>query len=113
MDKKILVIDDSTTVRHQVRAALADSGFEIFEAADGVEGLEMIMAQQDLDAVVCDVNMPRMGGLQMLELVKAKGRLPALPWSCSPRRDNPPWFSRPRPWARRAGWSNPSSQSCW
>lgn len=79
MDKKILVVDDSATVRHQVRAALAGNGFEILEAADGVEGLEQITTQADLAAVVCDVNMPRMGGLQMLELVKAKGLLPALP----------------------------------
>ncbi len=79
MDKKILVIDDSTTVRHQVRAALLGNGFEIIEAADGVEGLSTIVERQDLAAVVCDVNMPRMGGLQMLELAQSKGLLAMLP----------------------------------
>jgi two-component system, chemotaxis family, chemotaxis protein CheY len=79
VDKKILIIDDSTTVRHQVRAALLGNGFEILEAADGVEGLSTIVEHQDLAAVVCDVNMPRMGGLQMLELAKAKGLLATLP----------------------------------
>ena len=79
MDKKILIIDDSATVRHQVRAALLGNGFEILEAADGVEGLSTISEQHDLAAVVCDVNMPRMGGLQMLELAKAKGLLSTLP----------------------------------
>jgi two-component system, chemotaxis family, chemotaxis protein CheY len=79
LDKKILIIDDSATVRQQVRSALAPAGFDVLEAADGVEGLETISACEDLAAVLCDVNMPRMGGLQMLELAKATGRLIALP----------------------------------
>ena len=79
MDKKILIIDDSATVRQQVRAALANNGFQIYEAADGIEGLEAISANEDLAAVFCDVNMPRMGGIQMLEIAKARGKLPALP----------------------------------
>lgn len=79
MDKKILIVDDSATVRQQVRSALAPAGFDVLEAADGVEGLETISSRQDLAAVLCDVNMPRMGGLQMLELARASGRLAALP----------------------------------
>ncbi len=79
MDKKILVVDDSATVRQQVRAALADTGFEVVEAADGLEGLDAINGRSDLAAVVCDVNMPRLGGLQMLEMLNEKGKVPALP----------------------------------
>ena len=79
MDKKILIIDDSATIRQQVRTALAGAGFDVVEAADGVEGLEVITERNDLAAVLCDVNMPRMGGLQMLELAKAKGLLATLP----------------------------------
>lgn len=79
LDKKILVVDDSATVRQQVRAALADTGFEIVEAADGIEGLDAIAARQDLAAVVCDVNMPRLGGLQLLETLSAQGKVPGLP----------------------------------
>jgi two-component system chemotaxis response regulator CheY len=79
VDKKILIVDDSATVRQQVRVALSSAGFEIVEAGDGVEGLQVIAERDDLAAVVCDVNMPRMGGLEMLELMKARGKLPALP----------------------------------
>jgi two-component system chemotaxis response regulator CheY len=79
VDKKILIIDDSATVRQQVRSALVGGGFEVLEAADGVEGLEAISTREDLAAVLCDVNMPRMGGLEVLELAKAKGRLAKLP----------------------------------
>jgi two-component system, chemotaxis family, chemotaxis protein CheY len=76
--KKILIVDDSATVRQQVRAALV-SCFEVVEASDGVEGLEAIVGRDDLAAVICDVNMPRMGGLELLQLAGAKGKLVGLP----------------------------------
>ena len=77
--KKILVIDDSATVRQQVRKALADASFEVVEAEDGLQGLEVILGRQDLAAVLCDVNMPRLGGLEMLEMLNAKGKPAGLP----------------------------------
>jgi two-component system chemotaxis response regulator CheY len=77
--KKILIIDDSATVRQQVRQVLIDASFEVVEAADGIEGLDAIVGRKDLAAVLCDVNMPRMGGLEMLEMLNAKGRPAGLP----------------------------------
>lgn len=79
MAKKILIIDDSATVRQQVRQVLVDASFEVVEAADGIEGLDAIVGRTDLAAVLCDVNMPRMGGLEMLEMLNAKGRPAGLP----------------------------------
>jgi len=76
--KKILIVDDSATVRQQVRAALINC-FEVVEASDGVEGLEAIVERNDLAAVICDVNMPRMGGLELLQIAGAQGRLVGLP----------------------------------
>jgi two-component system chemotaxis response regulator CheY len=77
--KKILIIDDSATVRQQVRKALAEASFEVVEAEDGVQGLEVILGRQDLAVVLCDVNMPRLGGLEMLEMLNAKGKPVGLP----------------------------------
>ena len=77
--KKILIVDDSATMRGQIRDVLASAGFDSVEAADGMEGLRTIATRGDLAAVLCDINMPRMNGLQMLELVKSKGQLAALP----------------------------------
>ncbi|MDP2315072.1 MAG: response regulator [Pseudomonadota bacterium] len=74
MDKKILVIDDSATVRHQVSHALTGAGFLVSEAADGVEGLAQIERTADLAMVLCDVNMPYMNGIEMLEAMKAGGK---------------------------------------
>jgi two-component system chemotaxis response regulator CheY len=71
--KKILVIDDSETIRQQVKQALASTGYEIIEAVDGVDGLEKLRAMGDLDMALCDVNMPRMNGLDMIAELQRTG----------------------------------------
>ena len=77
--KKILVIDDSETIRQQVKQALASTGYEIVEAVDGVDGLEKARAMADLDMALCDVNMPRMSGLDMIAEVQRTGpKIPIL-----------------------------------
>ena len=73
MSAKVLVVDDSATVRQQVRMALSQAGFDVVEASDGIEGLARITKSTDVKVVVCDVNMPRMNGLEMLEKCRAQG----------------------------------------
>jgi two-component system chemotaxis response regulator CheY len=72
MAKTILVVDDSGTVRQQVSMALKQAGFEIVEAADGLDGLAMVDSNRNINMVICDVNMPNMNGLEMVEKVKSK-----------------------------------------
>ena len=79
MSKKIMVVDDSQTVRQQVGMALTQAGFEVVEAVDGQDGMEKIGLEPDLAMVICDVNMPRMNGIEMLTSVKADGKNAALP----------------------------------
>ena len=79
MAKKVLIVDDSATVRQQVRAALGTGEFDVVEASDGLEGAETIKRLTELAAVVCDVNMPRMNGLEMLEAIKSDPRNALLP----------------------------------
>jgi two-component system chemotaxis response regulator CheY len=79
MSKKIMVVDDSQTVRQQVGMALTQAGFEVLEAVDGQDGMEKIGLEPDLAMVICDVNMPRMNGIEMLTSVKADGKNAALP----------------------------------
>jgi two-component system chemotaxis response regulator CheY len=77
--KKVLVVDDSETIRQQVKQALVAAGCEIVEAVDGVDGLEKLRAIADLDMVLCDVNMPRMNGLDMIAEVQRTGpKIPIL-----------------------------------
>jgi len=77
---RVLVVDDSATVRQQVGTALSQAGFEVVEAVDGVDGASKINGDPGIAAVVCDVNMPNMNGIEMIESVKAKGAHPRLPF---------------------------------
>ncbi len=70
--KRILIIDDSASVRRQVSGVLSPAGFQVIEAADGVDGADRIRSQTDLALVICDVNMPRMNGLDMLDTLKGE-----------------------------------------
>jgi two-component system chemotaxis response regulator CheY len=71
--KKVIVIDDSRTARLQVRNALVAAGFAVVEAVDGEDGLEQIRAHEDATLVLCDLNMPRLDGLDVLECAKSSG----------------------------------------
>lgn len=75
--KKILVIDDSPTVRQQVGLALVQAGYQVVEAVDGLDGLGKVDAS--IAMLICDVNMPRMNGLDMLEKLRTDQRWKALP----------------------------------
>jgi two-component system, chemotaxis family, chemotaxis protein CheY len=67
MIKRVLIVDDSAAVRRQVCDVLSQAGFDVVEAIDGVDGAERVRAQPDIVLVICDVNMPRMNGLDMLD----------------------------------------------
>jgi two-component system, chemotaxis family, chemotaxis protein CheY len=70
--KTILIIDDSLTVRQQVSVTLTTAGYQIVEARDGREGVDALRARAGIAMVLCDVNMPRMNGLEFLETVKGE-----------------------------------------
>ncbi len=73
MSKKVIVVDDSRTARQQVRSALQGAGYEIVEAVDGNDGIVKLSENADASLVLCDVNMPNMNGIEMLESVKRTG----------------------------------------
>jgi two-component system chemotaxis response regulator CheY len=75
---KVLVVDDSTTVREQVGQALAQAGYEVVEAFDGVDAGEKLQAHRDVRLVLCDVNMPRKSGLDLLADLHLEARTPPL-----------------------------------
>jgi two-component system chemotaxis response regulator CheY len=79
MSKRVLVVDDSATIRQQVKTVLVEAGFEVAEAVDGADGIEKIEADKELALVICDINMPRKNGFDLLETVKADGKNPNLP----------------------------------
>jgi two-component system chemotaxis response regulator CheY len=77
--KKILVVDDSKTVRDQVRSILEAAAYVVEEAADGEEALQAIRAGRDLAMAICDVQMPNVSGITMLEKLHEEGLIPGLP----------------------------------
>ena len=70
MGKKILIVDDSKTIRQQVAFTLSKAGFEVVEAEDGKDGLVKLAAHSDVALVISDVNMPNMNGLEMVEAIR-------------------------------------------
>jgi two-component system chemotaxis response regulator CheY len=79
MKKKVLVVDDSATVRNEVSQMLTRAGFEVLEAADGQIGADVIEKDSSISVVICDVNMPRMNGIEMLVTVKSQLKNAELP----------------------------------
>jgi two-component system chemotaxis response regulator CheY len=70
MGKKVLVVDDSKTVRNLVAFILQSEGFDVTAAEDGLDGLEKLYAMQHVDLIVSDVNMPRMDGFAFIKTVR-------------------------------------------
>ncbi|RYZ92878.1 MAG: response regulator [Proteobacteria bacterium] len=73
MPKKILIVDDSKTIRQQLTFTLAKSGYTVIEAEDGQDGLKKYDENTDVSMIISDVNMPNMNGLEMVEALKVKG----------------------------------------
>ncbi len=79
--KKVLVVDDSPSVRQQVKLTLKSAGYEIIEAVDGMDGVAKIEEDttEAIGMVICDVNMPRMNGLEFVETISRGSRAGKLP----------------------------------
>jgi CheY-like chemotaxis protein len=69
MEKVVLVVDDSATVRKFVAASLNMKGFRVVTAADGVEALEL-MPKEKFDLIITDLNMPDMDGYEFIRTVR-------------------------------------------
>jgi CheY-like chemotaxis protein len=75
--KRILICDDEPALRELVRATLAD-GYQFAEASDGLLALELAR-ELEPDAVVLDLMLPRLGGLEVLARLQADDRLRDVP----------------------------------
>ncbi len=69
---KILVVDDSSTVRDEVSTFLKSSGLDVITAVDGKDGLAKLKSDPGIKLVVADVNMPNMDGLTMVEKIRSE-----------------------------------------
>lgn len=86
--KRILVVDDSLTVREMERKLLVGRGFEVDIAIDGIDGWNVVRSG-DYDLVITDVDMPRMDGIELVTLIKKDLHLHKLPVMIVSYKDRP------------------------
>jgi two-component system, chemotaxis family, chemotaxis protein CheY len=76
--KKVLIVDDSETIRQEVARALSNAGFSVVEACDGIDALERV-GESEFSLMILDVNMPRLGGLDLLDRLQQNPKTAKLP----------------------------------
>lgn len=81
MGYTVLVVDDSAAMRAVIQKIVKMSGFEVetfLQAGNGIEALD-VLAEQKVDLVLSDINMPTMDGMQLLKKIKVDEVIEALP----------------------------------
>ena len=79
MDKiKILVVDDESRMRKLVHDFLAREGYEVLEAGDGEEALDIFYKDKDIALIILDVMMPKMDGWQVCREIRVNSKVPII-----------------------------------
>lgn len=73
---KILVVDDESRMRKLIRDFLEREGYQIIEAADGLEAVDAFLAEKDINLIILDVMMPRMDGWQVCKEIRRESAVP-------------------------------------
>ncbi|QJC77817.1 hybrid sensor histidine kinase/response regulator [Pseudomonas umsongensis] len=76
--KRVLVVDDSLTVRELQRKLLLNRGYDVAVAVDGMDGWNALRSE-DFDLLITDIDMPRMDGIELVSLLRRDNRLQSLP----------------------------------
>jgi two-component system, chemotaxis family, chemotaxis protein CheY len=100
--KTVLTVDDSRTIRDMLRLALAGAGYRVVQAEDGLDGLAMLQAESP-DAIITDINMPRLDGFGFIEEVRRDPRFRATPTRVLTTESDPTMKDRARA-AGATGW---------
>lgn len=80
MTTKVLIVDDSRSMRDMLNHCLISAGFNVLQAEDGLNGLEILESQQQKpDVIVTDINMPRMDGFGFIESIRKNKSYRATP----------------------------------
>ena len=76
MNEKIMVVDDHDDIREVIHVLLTNEGYQIIEAKNGKEALELL--DDSIDLIILDVMMPEMNGYQICLLMREKTNAPIL-----------------------------------
>lgn len=72
---RVLVVDDEADVRKSVRLILSKAGYDVIEAEDGEVGVQTVKSGENpltLDAIICDLNMPKMSGMEAIPYFRSQ-----------------------------------------
>jgi two-component system sensor histidine kinase and response regulator WspE len=86
--KRVLVVDDSLTVRELERKLIASRGYDVVTAVDGMDGWNAVRGEH-FDLVITDVDMPRLDGIELVTLIKRDAQLQGLPVMIVSYKDRP------------------------
>ncbi len=75
---KILVVDDESRMRKLVKDFLEREGFQVVEAGDGIEALDLFYKDKEIDLIVLDVMMPKMDGWEVCEEIRQHSKIPII-----------------------------------
>ena len=79
MDKiKILVVDDESRMRKLVKDFLSKSGYEVLEAGDGEEAVDIFFKDKEIALIILDVMMPKMDGWQVCREIRQYSKVPII-----------------------------------
>ena len=79
MDKlKILVVDDESRLRKLVKDFLKKDGYEVLEAADGEEALDIFFSDKSISLVICDIMMPKINGYEVVKEIRQYSDVPII-----------------------------------
>ena len=73
--RKVLIVDDSVSMRQMVSFTLRQGGFEVIEAGHGQEALEKLASTASVDLIITDLNMPVMDGITFIQNVRKQPAL--------------------------------------
>lgn len=79
MSRIILTVDDSPTVLRSLKMVLEGAGYQVVQASDGTEALGLLYSGIQVDAVITDLNMPRMDGLTLIREIRTIPRYRFVP----------------------------------
>lgn len=79
MAKKILIVDDSAAIRQSITFILAQEGYAMTEATDGLDALEKLGSIDTMDLMITDINMPNMNGIDLIRKTRGLAKFKFTP----------------------------------
>ena len=80
MNERIMIVDDDKDIREVIQVLLSSEGYNVIEASNGKEALELV--DDDTDLIILDVMMPEMNGYQACVLLREKTKAPYSLFNC-------------------------------